>query len=225
MIQAVLLDIDDTLLDFGQAARLSIQEGFARLGFPFTEKVMAVFTQVNDELWQRLERGELTREGIYHVRWTQIFQRLGLSFDGPAFDRAFRQQLARQVCPVDGALPLVQYLSARYVLCAASNGPYSQQLQRLGDAGMLPYFHHLFISEQLGCAKPARAFYDRCFAALAPIGPNESILIGDSPTADVAGGLAYGIHTCWFNPKGRPLPQGCRPDYEISRLDELMDIL
>ena len=37
MIQAVLLDIDDTLLDFGQAARLSIQEGFARLGFPFTD--------------------------------------------------------------------------------------------------------------------------------------------------------------------------------------------
>lgn len=225
MIQAVLLDIDDTLLDFGQASRLSIQEGFARLGLPFSEDVMAVFTQVNDELWRRLERGELTRERLYCLRWTQIFQRLGFSADGPAFDSAFRRDLARQVCPVEGALPLVQYLSARYVLCAASNGPYGQQLRRLGDAGMLPYFHHLFISEQIGFSKPAHAFYDHCFAALAPIQPSETIIVGDSLTADIAGGLAYGTSACWFNPKGLAAPDGCRPDFEIARLDELMHIL
>lgn len=38
MIQAVLLDIDDTLLDFGQAARLSIQEGFAGWAFPLQRR-------------------------------------------------------------------------------------------------------------------------------------------------------------------------------------------
>ncbi len=225
MIRAVLLDIDDTLLDFDQAAYLSIQEGFARLNLPFTEEVMAAFRQVNQVLWPQLERGMLTPEGLYHLRWVQVFQRLGLTVEGAVFEGIFRQGLRRYVCPIEGALSLVQYLSARYTLCAASNGPYSQQARRLDRAGMLPYFHHLFISEQIGFSKPSCGFFDHCFAALSPVKPSEAIFVGDSLTADMAGGMAYGLRTCWFNPKRLAAPDGCNPDFSIAHLGDLMNVL
>lgn len=224
-IKAVLLDIDNTLLDFSQASRLVIQDGFAAWGLPYDEGVFATFTEINDGLWRDLEQGKLTREGLYQVRWALIFQALGIDADGPAFDVRFRQTLREYACPVEGALELVKYLAGRYCLAAASNATYAQQVKRLNDAGMLGYFRYLFISGEMGFSKPAPGFYDRCFDVLSPIRPQETIIIGDSLTADIAGGAAYGLKTCWYNHHGHPLTGEVKPDLEVRHLSEIHSIL
>ena len=52
---------------------------------------------------------------------------------------------------------------------------------------MLKYFTHCFVSERMGMEKPAREFFEGCFAALPGILPEETMIIGDSLTADIAG--------------------------------------
>jgi 2-haloacid dehalogenase len=51
------------------------------------------------------------------------------------------------------------------------------------------------------------------------------MIVGDSLTSDMQGGLNYGVDTCWFNPGGRPNRLGRAVRFEIGRLVELLEIL
>lgn len=225
MIKAILMDVDGTLLDFDACAQESMELACGELGVPFAEEFFPVFTEVNDGLWRRVERGTLTVPRLYEIRWNRIFTRLGLAEDGPAFEKRFLAHLEESACVVPGALETVEYLSGKYLLCVASNAPYAQQRSRLARAGLLDRFRHLFLSEQIGAAKPDPAFFAACLARLPGIAPGEVLMVGDSLTADIAGCPAAGIQSCWFNPKGRPRGGGPAPDHEIRTLAQLRRML
>ena len=116
------------------------------------------------------------------------------------------------------------------MLCAASNGPYLQQLNRLEKAGMIDYFAHCFVSEQLGAEKPSQRFFDGCFAKLPGTLPEETMIIGDSLTADMAGGRQAGMHTCWYDRKkqsteGTVIRGTENVDHTILSLQDLKKLL
>ena len=82
----------------------------------------------------------------------------------------------------------------------------------------------LFISEELGCQKPKKEFFDVVFSKL-QIPASKALVIGDSLTSDIIGGIQYGIDTCWFNPKKAVNTMLQKPTYEIKQLNELLSIL
>lgn len=225
MIKAVLLDIDDTLLDFARCAERSMAAGFQDFGLSYDPAMFAVFQRINNGLWAQIETGDITREELFAVRWNRIFEVLGIRSDGPAFEKRFLHHLEESAVPVDGAGKLVAYLAPRYMLCAASNGPHLQQVRRLEKAGMTPGITHVFTSQLLEAEKPSPAFFQRCFERLSGIAPEETMMIGDSLTADMAGAKAYGMQTCWYAPhapKEMPVP---RPDHIVTSLAEITAIL
>ena len=65
---------------------------------------------------------------------------------------------------------------------------------------MLKYFAHCFVSEKVGADKPSQRFFDGCLKELPGVRPEECMMIGDSLTADITGGRAYGMSTCWYVP-------------------------
>ena len=225
MIRTVFLDVDNTLLDFHACAGASMAEGLAEHGVVFTEEMFETFTRVNNGLWLSLERGELTQEELYRVRFARIFSELGLELDGAEFEVLFRKKLDRAAEPVPGALEILRYLAAGYTVCAASNAPQAQQLARLEKAGMLPCLTELLTSERIGAEKPGRAFFEGCFALLPEAKPEETIMIGDSLTADILGARDFGLVTCWYDPAGDSAPSGFRPDYVVRSLDEIRSFL
>jgi len=235
MIKAVFLDIDDTILNFGAFVRQAMEQGFAAFGLPpYEEGMFPVFERINGELWRGIERGEIARSQLIDLRWQRIFQALGISGDGRAFELYFRDALLHSAIPMAGAEEMIPWLSGRFLLCAASNGPHAQQETRLGLAGFLPYFHFLFISETIGAQKPSPVFFVRCMEILNgrplpgrayPVLPGEILMVGDSPSSDLLGGIESGLKTCYFNGRQTPLPDGVRPDYTIRRLTQLRDIL
>lgn len=213
MIKAILFDIDNTLLDFDASVRQCLRKGLPN----YREEYFEVFLQVNREMWQQIEEGSLTYEGLLRDRFDRIFARIGMELDGPAFEDYFRKELFSGAIPVDGAMELLESLSGRYVLCAASNGPYEQQLNRLRVAGMLPYFTHLFISERVGYSKPAEAFFAHCLSTL-ELTPAEVLMVGDSYGSDIVGAKACGIKTCYFG-------VGAEADHTVDSLLRIGDIL
>lgn len=221
----LLFDIDNTLLDFSAGAMQAMEEIFRAAGLPYAPEMFAVFQVENDKLWARIERGELTIAGLRDVRWQTILARLGLEADGAAMEDAFRDRLHESAVPVAGAPEVLARLHGKYRLCAASNGPYAQQVNRLRRAGMLDAFERLFISGQMGAEKPSRVFFDRCLAQLPGVRPEQCLMIGDSLTADIAGGRAVGMRTCWFDPADRGAAMPPKADLRITRLEELFDIL
>lgn len=224
-IKAVFIDVDDTLLDFSECARASIERGFAEVGLDLSLYDHATYESINSGLWQALERGEITREELYARRFNLVFKALGISYDGEAFERIFRRNLAYSAEKVDGAEDILAYLSSRYEVYVTSNAPYYQQTTRLSEAGLLHYIKEVFTSEELGANKPDPAFFDECFLRAPHLKREDVILIGDSLSADIRGGSIYGIKTCWFDIKGIGLPPDFAGNYRVTSLSEIKKII
>ncbi len=224
MIKAVFMDVDNTLLDFNASAKKAMEMAFDINGLRFEERYFYTFKKVNDGLWRKIETGELTRAGLHAVRFDLIFGELGIDYDGKKVESGFLDSLNVCAVPVEGAEDILQYLSAKYLLCSASNAPCAQQHRRLAVSGLKKYFRHMFISEEIGFNKPDIRFFEACFKTVAPITPGETAMIGDSLTADIAGGKACGAFTVWFNRLSEPAG-GAEPDRTVKRLSEIKDIL
>jgi len=231
MIRAILIDIDNTLLSFDQSVHLALKNGFDSFGLgAFGEWMLPVFHKVNISLWQSLEKGEISFEELQKIRFNRIFDSLGVSADGEAFEAYFRDFLFESAVPEDGALELLSRLHKSYILAAASNGPYLQQEHRLKIAGMLPFFTHLFISEEIGFSKPDPAFFETCLRRLnakasSPLTPDEILIIGDSLSSDMELGIRCGLKTCLYNPKNKSVPAGIKLDSIVSSLSEIPSLL
>ena len=231
MIKVVFIDIDNTLLSFSGYVKESMRDGFARFGLkPYTEAMFPVFERVNNRLWRQLEAGTLSFDELIKIRWNLVFKELDISFDGQIFEKYFRKRLFDSAVPEPGAMELLQYLSQRYVLCIASNGPYEQQMNRLRVGKMYDYFAHFFISSRIGAQKPSRAFFDYCFrelraSAFPELLPEETMIIGDSVSSDIAGGIGYGMHTCLYQKRPVSDENLSGVDYIAASLAEIERIL
>ncbi len=231
MPKVILMDIDDTILSFQGYVRDAMKSGFDAFGIgPFEEYMFDVFQQVNSHLWHRLEEGTLTFEGLKKIRWNLIFKEFGFQADGVKFEEYFRDRLFDSAIPVEGAMELLEYLKGKYILCVASNGPLYQQKNRLKVGGMISFFSHLFISEEIGYSKPSREFFDACMQRLnqgsdRQILPKEVMIVGDSLSSDIAGGKRFGMQTLFYNPMNQAIPENLKPDFTVRTLKEIQGIL
>ena len=138
MIKAVLLDVDNTLLDFNKCACAAMQDAARDFSLVLPEHAFTTFRRINDGLWRQIEEQTLTTEELYRIRWARIFRELGIEFDGPTFEERFYHYLTTAAEKVDGADELMAHLQGKYILCIASNAPYLQQVQRMERRGICP---------------------------------------------------------------------------------------
>ena len=231
MLKVILFDIDNTLLSFDKFVIESMKSGFKKFEIGRYEDAMFhVFNQINTGLWQKIENGTMSLGDLQKKRWNLIFKQLGITADGEAFEKYFRACLFESAIPVDGAMELLKYLHGKYTLCVASNGPYLQQVNRLKLSGMLPYFFDLFISEEIGSSKPSEKFFNACVERLngkleQNIQPGEIMIIGDSLSSDMAGGLCFGMQTCFYNPNKKSIIGEMKLNYQVTSLLEIKNIL
>lgn len=225
MLKTVLFDIDNTLLSFDDYVRTAMHDGFQKFGLRTYEPWMfEVFSTHNARLWRAVEQGEMTLDALEKVRWNDIFRELQICFDGEVFEDYFKAELFHSAIVIDGARETLDALHGKYTLAVASNGPLDQQRNRLALAGMLDDFDALFVSQDIGCNKPARAFFDECLRRLGNA-PEEVLMVGDSLTSDMLGGEQAGLRTCFYNPHGKPVPASLHVDFNIRSLRELTVLL
>lgn len=225
MIKALLIDIDNTIIDFGKSSALAMKLSFEERGLCYNDTVYTVFHQVNDGLWQQIEQKTFAKERLREVRWNLIFERLGIDADGEEFELIFKKYLAKCAEKVDGAEEMLSYLKGKYILCAASNGPHFEQFSRLEECGLLQYFDHVCVSEDAGADKPDEKFFEYCMSKLCGISRNEVMIIGDSLSADIRGGKRFGLKTCFFDFKKQGNITSGSADMMIKDLCEVRDIL
>jgi 2-haloacid dehalogenase len=82
-----------------------------------------------------------------------------------------------------------------------------------------------FISEEMGCAKPEKRFFDLVAAAIPDFDPASAIVIGDSLSSDIQGGINAGLDTCWYNPHGKPAPPNMNITHTVTDLKDILPIL
>ena len=221
----VLLDLDDTLLDFKKAEAQALSKSLTMLGVPHDQAVLERYHVLNLQYWERLENGELTREQVLLGRFVELLAEIGSDADPAELRDSYEKNLAIGHYFVEGAEDLLKALSGKCRLFLVSNGTASVQQGRLASAGISGYFEQIFISQEIGANKLEREYFERCFARIPDFDRGRCIIVGDSLTSDIRGGINAGISTCWFNLRKRKLRDGIVPDYRIADLSELPALL
>jgi len=226
MLEFLLIDLDNTILDFQHAERVALHKTLPAFGVEPTEAVCSRYSAINRGYWERLERQELTREQVVVGRFGELFTELGIPVDPVAVARAYEHNLAyaeHQFLP--GAKETLQQLAKTYQLYIASNGTACVQWPKLESLGIKPFFQNIFISEELGADKPSPDFFRACFDKIPGFDPAKTMMVGDSLSADILGGIQAGIATCWINTREEAPRADIQPDYTLRYLSQLPALL
>ena len=224
MIEFLFLDLDDTILDFKMAERVAIGKTIGQFGLEPTEEILQLYHEINKWHWEQLELGRLTRAEVLVNRFAVLFENMGKTVDAAACARAYGENLAIGHWFLPGAEEAVEALSKKYRLFLASNGTASVQHGRMTSANLYRFFETVFVSQEIGHNKPSKEYFDACFARIPDFDPAKAMIVGDSLSSDIQGGINAGIRTVWVNPD-RKSSGGIRPDYEIEALSQLEALL
>ena len=224
MIEFLLLDLDDTILDFHKAERIALSKTFRDFGLEPTNEVLDLYHEINKWHWEQLELGLMTRDQVLVNRFGALFEKVGMTVYPAACAKSYESNLGIGHYFLPGAEEAVKRLKEHYRLFLVSNGTATVQHSRLTSAGLYPYFEQVFISQEIGYNKPDKAYFDRCFARIPGFDRKKALMVGDSLTSDIKGGINAGLKTVWVNPAHKPCGD-IRPDYEIEGLCPLESLL
>ena len=225
MVEFLLLDLDDTILDFHKAEHIALSKTLRTLGLEPTEEVLSRYSLINKAHWERLERKELTRPQVLLGRFETLFREYGIEVDPAKCASLYEENLSIGHYFLPGAEEALEALSKKYKLYLVSNGTARVQAGRLKSANISRFFEIIFVSQEVGADKPDITYFERVFARIEGFQKEKAIIVGDSLTSDILGGNNAGIATCWVNPSHAPLKEGIRVDYEIEALSQLPALL
>lgn len=226
MVKIVFLDLDDTILDFQKGERIAIYKAFTKMGLPNDDETIKRYIEINLDCWRALERGEMTKDQVLVGRFELLFRELGIDASATLAQDIYEDLLSKEHDFLPGGKELLQEFKAcgKYRLFMATNGIPQVQWPRIKDSGVGEYFEKIFISQDIGFAKPDRRFFEKCFEQIEDFKLDEAIIVGDSLSSDIRGGINSGILTCHYNPKDKPYNQ-ITPDYKITELSQLIPLL
>jgi len=223
--KTLLFDIDNTLLDFSASEKVALQRLFEGQNFPLKPEVKARYQTINQGLWTAFEEGKIDRDEVMNTRFSILFKEYGLEVDGVSLEKSYHSYLKEGHQLINGALELIKDLQNQYNLYIVTNGDSETQYKRLHDSGLYPLFKDIFVSEDTGYQKPMKEYFDYVFERIPNLTVENTLIIGDSLSADIKGGEMAGIDTCWFNPEMIPNDTGILPTYEIQKLEEVYQVL
>ncbi len=225
----LFFDLDGTLWDFRHNTRETLQdilqrEGFREyaLDFPRFEQVYHMY---NDKLWEEYRNGKIEKETLRWYRFYLTLKDLGLDNRELAeeLDQYYIEETPKKKGLIPHSIEVLEYLRGKgYAMYIVTNGFNEVQFTKIRNSGLEGYFSGMITSEMTGYQKPHPGFFDHVLKVSGAQAEN-SLVIGDSPEADIRGALTAGIHCIYFDPEG----QGSEPPatYTIQSLSELREIL
>ena len=227
MIKVILWDIDGTLLDFKKSEYAAIQACFALFDLGIcTDEMIARYSAINRSYWERLERGEVSKQEVLEGRFYEFFSQEHISTEQvKAFNEEYQIRLGDTIFFRDGADVLVARLRSRVKQYAVTNGTKRAQKRKLKNSGLEDLLDGVFISDEIGAEKPDSRFFEAVWQEIGPCKKSEILIVGDSLTSDMLGGSREGIRCCWYNPAGQENTLGIPLDHEISNLNQVEGLL
>lgn len=219
----VLLDVDNTLLDFDAAERQALTAMLAEYELPHDAHACEVYHKVNRELWDALAKGKLSKGKLFQTRFQRFLQAMELPDNGKshAMNDRYEELLATHADIIPGALNALEELGEVATLAIVSNGAAAVQQARISASGVERYMDGIYISEKVGAAKPSAKLFEHAFKDLGITNRSRVLMVGDDLLADIKGGLNAGVDTCWVNFKNEENTTGIQPKYEIHSYEEL----
>jgi len=222
----VLLDADMTLLDFRRSERAALARVLEKWGLPRDERVCEDYSKINSALWAAFARGEVDQDFLVVERYAALLRLYGDGQDPKKLNRDYEEFLGEEAYLLPGALEFCGALrDAGLTLAIATNGLPVAQRGRYTRTGLCDVVPHLFISMELGAAKPQAEFFDRVLAALDISDRGRAVMVGDGLDTDILGANRAGLDSVWFNPGRHPRSGPAVPTLEASSYAGILSYL
>ena len=219
----LLFDADDTLLDFKRCEAAAFKKMMLHLGLPFEEGDEKLYSRVNQSFWERYELSEIPKSEISVGRYKEFFRIKGIDTDAAVAAKTYENFLSEQHFMLDGAYELLKELSKDYDIYIITNGTDYIQKKRLSKSGITPLIKGVFISEIVGAPKPEQQYFNYVLKNITEQDKARVLIVGDSMSSDILGGINAGIDTCWYNPYGKPTKY--QPTYQTTALTDIFNVL
>ena len=225
MIDTILFDLDNTILDFNMAERNALSKTLVQMDIEPTEHIIQRYHELNLAQWKLLELGKLTRPEVKRRRYSLLFEELEIDRSPEEALKIYEAFLGQGHYYMEGAEEMLQDLSRNYRLYIATNGTASVQRGRVESAALKNYVQDIFVSETIGYDKPNICYFEFVFRHIPDFHRENTIMVGDSLSSDIQGGMNAGLTTVWFNPEGAVNTSSIVPNYEISELKALKSVI
>ena len=229
----IIFDLDNTLMDFKYTEEYAVSCLYKELGLSYTPSNYEDFYKFQLHFWhefenssQELESGHLSKIDYIRAKlYVDYFKSLNLSIDeGYNLLQVYINNLGVKNQVYEGVDDILNYLSKKYPLYIASNGPRSSQIRKLKNTSLLKYFKEIVTAEDLGYSKPSINFFNGMLDYFSII-PSDTVFIGDSLSSDISGANNVRIHSIWYNRNHGINNTPIIPNQEITDLNELKKIL
>jgi len=232
LIRAVLLDLDDTLIDSAPA----FQHGSEMALKLINERYSSLeIERLAREWWATLSdlvadiQPDGSMQKIREIRFLKLLKRLGI--DDPTLaeeaDRCLGEAQLSALKVFEDS-DILDELTETFKLGVITNGAaddhWDSQTTKARHTGLFDRFECFFVSDTERARKPQPAMFLSAADRLG-LAPNECVYVGDSPANDVVGAQAAGMPVIWLNRSGRTYAFETAPWHTVASLRELPAIL
>jgi len=216
----ILLDADDTLFDFEKAEVYALEKTCQAVNMPYNEEIKYIYEKNNRVLWGALEAGKMDMATLKIERFKGFIKDLKLNYEPKFLSNLYMKHLGESTFEIDGAYEMCKELSKSYQLVIVTNGITTVQENRLKSSRLKPFISGMITSEVVDCSKPNPKIFRYALDLIEHKSRADVLMVGDSLTSDMQGGINAGIDTCFYNPKG--IVHDLKVTYEIKHLNELV---
>ncbi len=218
----LLFDADGTLLDFKRSEDEAVREALAMRGVIADDAAVALYSEINDGLWKQLEKGEIEKKVLLYKRFELFFEAVGRAeLDAKEMAKDYMYTLSTKGYILEGAEEMCRALHGKAKMYIVTNGVEFIQKGRYARCGIDRYFDGVFISDTIGVEKPSVKYFEYVAAHIDGFEADKALIIGDSLSSDMKGGINYGIDTCWYAPSGKSVPEDMKLTHVARSFDEV----
>ena len=218
----ILIDLDDTLIDFGAAQSRTFFATMKFYGLEASEDSFTKYKVINNELWLAYEKSEITKADMFNLRWQRYFQLHGKNLSPAEVNQFFLNHLGEHPILFPGALEFCSKIAENHKLAVVTNGDSITQRMKIDNSRLAPFIHVLTISDDVGAAKPDSRIFIEALKGLGATEKSDALMIGDNIHADVVGAIDFGIDVCWFNPRRLEAPAGISIPFTANTYEDIL---
>ena len=224
--EVIIFDADETLFDFKKSEREAFKNTMIEFNINYNEDYhLKLYKDINTAIWKELEEGLITQKELKVERFKRLSDKLNAGFDKNEFAKAYMKNLSQASFLYDDSEPLLEALHKDYRITVVTNGLIDVQTTRIKKSIIAKYFEDVVISEEVEVLKPDPKIFEIALKNINYTDKSKVLLVGDSLTTDIQGGINFNIDTCWYNPNKIVNSTKSKPTYEINNLMELKTLL
>ena len=219
----LLIDNDNTLMDFQTAEHKALRETLTEAGIAPTDAVCARYSAINDALWKALERGETTHAALKIARFAQLLEEFPAEHASASrLALRYSHYLGTHADLMPGAEEFLRHLHGKMKIVLVSNGDSIIQRNRLSRCVFTPLLDHIIISSEKGVSKPDPRLIEIALDECGCTDKSEAVMVGDSATADIPAAVNAGIDSIFVDWQGMGCQQATFTAKNLADVEQIL---